>query len=81
MIAPWGAGVLALLTTDHRIIPMLAVTAPLAYGQPLTATGTVRLYQWAAPPVVLATLECVPSRWPAVALVAHQCNPWAGRGR
>jgi hypothetical protein len=41
----------------------------------------VRLYQWAAPPVILATLTVLPSRWAVVALLAHLLNPWAGNGR
>jgi hypothetical protein len=81
MIAPWGAGVLAVLATDQRIIPMVVITTVLAYAQLLFATGTVRLYQWAAPPVVLAAVGVIPAGWAVAVLLAHLLNPWPGPGR
>jgi hypothetical protein len=81
MVAPWGAGVLAAFATDRAIVPILATTAALAYSQLLLATGTVRLYQWAAPPVVLGAASVIPDRWAIGILVLHQVNPWAGDGR
>jgi hypothetical protein len=80
MAAPWGAALLAVLTTDARIIPMLAVTVILAYAQLLIATGTVRLYQWAAPPMVLAAVGVIPGEWAVFALLFHLLNPYAGTG-
>jgi len=80
MVAPWGAGVLAAFTTDPAIIPSLVITTVLAYGQLLVATGTARLYQWAAPPVVLGAATVIPARWAIGILVLHQFNPWAGEG-
>lgn len=81
MVAPWGAAVLAAFTTDSAIIPILVTTTALAYGQLLIATGTVRLYQWAAPPMVLGTASVIPARWAIGILLLHQFNPWAGDGR
>ena len=81
MATPWGACLLATLTTDRATIPMLVVTVLLAYGQLFIAGDTVRLYQWAAPPVILATLTVLPPRWAVAALLAHLLNPWAGNGR
>jgi hypothetical protein len=81
MATPWGACLLAILTTDRATIPMLVVTVLLAYGQLFIAGDTVRLYQWAAPPVILATITVIPPRWAVVALLAHLLNPWAGNGR
>jgi hypothetical protein len=81
MVAPWGAGVLAAFTTDSAIVPILVITVVLAYSQLLLATGTVRLYQWAAPPVVLGAASVIPAGWAFGILVLHQVNPWAGEGR
>jgi hypothetical protein len=81
MLAPWGAAVLAVFTTDPAIIPGLVITTAAAYGQLLFATGTARLYQWAAPPVALAAATVIPARWAIGVLVLHLFNPWAGDGR
>ncbi|SEG86531.1 hypothetical protein SAMN04489712_119104 [Thermomonospora echinospora] len=78
MLTPWGAGLLAALSVDTRIAPMLIVTVALAYAQLLIATDTARLYQWAAPPVVLGAVQVMPSRWAIAILIVHLCNPWAG---
>lgn len=75
---PWGVGLLAVLTTDRRIVPILVVTLVLAYAQVLVATDTSRLYQWAAPPVILGTVSVVPPRFVAALLLVHLLNPWAG---
>ncbi|MFI9251129.1 hypothetical protein [Streptomyces sp. NPDC053069] len=79
MAAPWGICLLAFGVTDRDLLVMLAVTAAVAYGQIVIATDTVRLYQWAAPPVIAATITVVPSRWAYAALAAHLLNPWAGK--
>ncbi|MER5621710.1 hypothetical protein [Streptosporangium sp. NPDC002544] len=77
-LTPWGAGLLALLVTDARVVPMLVVTVTLAYAQLLVATDTARLYQWAAPPVALGAVSVMPDRWAIAILLVHLCNPWAG---
>jgi hypothetical protein len=79
MATPWGMCLLALASTDHRLLPALLVSVALAYGQVLVATDTVRLYQWAAPPVIAATTTVLPARWAIAALVVHLLNPWAGK--
>jgi hypothetical protein len=81
MVAPWGAAVLAAFTTDSVIIRSLVITTVVAYGQLVVATGTARLYQWAAPPVVLGAVTVIPARWAIGILVLHQFNPWAGEGQ
>jgi hypothetical protein len=78
MLLPWGAGVLAVLADDGLVVPMLVVTLTLAYGQTIIATDTSRLYQWAAPPVILAAISVIPDKWAIALLVAHLFNPWAG---
>jgi hypothetical protein len=78
MILPWGVGILASLATDRQIVTILVVTVVLAYSQVLVATDTARLYQWAAPPVILATMTVLSPRWAVLALLAHLFNPWAG---
>jgi hypothetical protein len=81
MLGPWGAAVLAAFTTSYGITPMLVTTVALAYVQLAIATGTARLYQWAAPPVVLGAMSVIPSKWAVGVLILHQFNPWAGDGR
>lgn len=80
MALPWGAGWLAVAGTSASMLPMLLTTLVLAYAQLIAATDTVRLYQWAAPPVILAAAGVVPTSWLPVVLAAHIANPWAGRG-
>jgi hypothetical protein len=57
------------------------ITTVVAYGQLLVATGTARLYQWAAPPVVLGAATVIPARWAIGIPGLHQFNPWAGEGQ
>jgi hypothetical protein len=80
MAAPWGMCVLAIFTKERSIIPMVVTTVSVAYAQLLVATDSVRLYQWAAPPVILATMTVIPARWAIIALFMHLLNPWAGKG-
>lgn len=76
MALPWGGALLGLLRLDVPLAACLAV----AYAQLLVATDTVRLYQWAAPPLCLAACQAVPEA--AVPLLAASViwNPWAGDG-
>ena len=68
MVAPWGAGLAALLAPS----PQLFATVGLAYGQLVVATDTVRLYQMAAGPVVcLAAAGVIPTHWLLLAVVVH----------
>jgi hypothetical protein len=79
MLAPWGVALLAFGATDGPIVVRAAVTAGVAYAQLFFATDTVRLYQAAAPPVILATLTVIPPDLAFAALAAHLFNPWAGK--
>ncbi|NAS27080.1 hypothetical protein GT755_36115 [Herbidospora sp. NEAU-GS84] len=81
LLLPWGAGTLALLAVDASFTPMLVTAVVIGYGQLLVATGTVRLYQWAFPPVLLGAVSVIPPRWLVAALAVHLLNPWAGPGR
>jgi len=76
MAAPWGGLVAGLAALDAR----LAVAVGLGYAQLLVATDSVRLYQWAAPALALATVHAVP-QWalPFIAL-SIIFNPWKGSG-
>ena len=76
MIAPWAGLLAGLAALDARL--GLAVAA--GYAQLLVATDSVRLYQWAAPPLALATVHVLPA-WalPFVAL-SILFNPWKGAG-
>jgi len=68
MVAPWGAGLAALLDPT----PQLFATVGLAYAQLVMATDTVRLYQMAAGPVVcLAAAGVIPPHWLLLAVVCH----------
>jgi hypothetical protein len=80
MLTPWGIGLLGWVIPPRPMIPMLILTLVLAYGQLLIATDSVRLYQWAAPPVILATISVIPPEFAALALLVHLLNPWSGDG-
>jgi hypothetical protein len=76
MVAPWGALLVGLRSFDVQ----LGVALLAGYGQLAVATDSVRLYQWAAPVLALATVHSVPG-WalPFVAL-GVVFNPWKGSG-
>jgi hypothetical protein len=80
MLTPWGVCLLAPAAGVPLAGPILAVTLTLAYGQVFVAVDTVRLYQWAFPPAIAATLDVVPARLAFAALALHLLNPWAGDG-
>lgn len=76
MIYPWAGMVAALAALS----PQLAVALGVGYGQMLTATDSVRLYQWAWPVVAAAVVAAVPPVWlPFVALTVL-FNPKKGSG-
>lgn len=77
MVAPWGPLVVGVLAVPTSI--QLSVALVAAYGQTLTATDTVRLYQWAWPVVALATAHVAPEWLPLVA-VGVVFNPFKGDG-
>ena len=72
MVMPWGFSLAALLKLDT----VAGVALGLAYAQVLVATDEVRLYQWAAPPVVVAAAGVLPADWLLVVVVAQVAHPW-----
>jgi hypothetical protein len=56
----------------------LGAVLVVAYGQCLVATDTVRLYQWAAPVMILQL--ALPVAWLPVLLVLHVVNPFRTEG-
>ncbi len=76
LVAPWGACVVALAAPSWQ----LAAALVLGYAQLVTATDTVRLYQWAAPVVAIAATGAVPAAWWPVLIVATVFNPLRGDG-
>jgi hypothetical protein len=82
MLTPWGIGLLGLggFMVERSIVPMVLTTVALAYAQLLVATDSVRLYQWAAPPVILATMTVLPPGLAPASLLVHLLNPWSGDG-
>lgn len=76
-VLPWGMALLAL--TGPLSWPLLVGLA-LAYAQLIPATDSVRLYQWAAPMMIVSSVSMV--SWHTVLLVAilHLANPWRGPG-
>jgi hypothetical protein len=81
MLAPWGAGLLAVLVDRPAVALVLVLSCVAGYGQLATAVNTVRLYQWAGPAVALAAASVLPVGWEPAVLLAHLFNPWAGNGR
>jgi len=76
MVTPWGAMIVGLVGLDAQLAAALA----LGYCQLLIATDSVRLYQWAAPVLALASVHALPA-WslPFIAL-GVVFNPWKGSG-
>jgi hypothetical protein len=72
MLAPWGAGLAALLALSPAVIVSLAV----GYGQMFRAIDRVRLYQWAAPAVLVVALRVIPGAWLPVAVALTWFNPF-----
>jgi hypothetical protein len=74
-VLPWGVCVLGIANGSTRLWVALA----LAYGQLLVATDSVRLFQWAAPVLILATVPML-GVWLPVLLVLHLVNPFRSDG-
>ena len=74
-VLPWGVLLLGL------VHPTAAVLVPLglAMGSLLVATDTVRLYQWAAPALIVATVPII-GPWVIPAVLLHLTNPFASEG-
>lgn len=76
MVLPWGVVLpLALLSPSWELAGILA----LAYLPLAGVSDTARVYQWAAPSIILIALQApVPAMaWPML-LILHLCNPYRG---
>lgn len=76
MVLPWGVVLpLALLSPSWELAGILA----LGYLPLVGVSDTARVYQWAAPAVILIAVQApVPAwSWPFL-LLAHVCNPYRG---
>ncbi len=66
-VRPWGAAILGLALPSWQ----LGATLAAGYLQLLTAQDSIRLYQWAAPVLVVHAAHVLPlNTWPALAFVA-----------
>lgn len=66
MVEPWGVTLAALVSPSPQLVAVLAA----AYAQLAIATDTVRLYQYAAGPVMaLAAAQVIPVQWLLLAAV------------
>lgn len=77
MLTPWGACLAALAGT---MTTQFWVTVAVSYAMVLVATDTVRLYQWAAPVVILVAVPVLGPLALAPVLAVHYLNPWRGDG-
>lgn len=76
MVLPWGVVLpLALLSPSWELAGVLA----LGYLPLAGVSDTARVYQWAAPSLILIALQApVPAMaWPML-LILHFCNPYRG---
>lgn len=83
MVLPWGAvAILAICGARWDFETACAVAAlALGYGQLLIATDEARLYQWAAPAVLVLAIRglgVVPTWLVAPLLMLHLVHPWRG---
>lgn len=76
LILPWGVCVLGLAHPSAQLVVVLL----LAYGQLLVATDTVRLFAWAFPVMIAATIHNVSSEWLIPLVAIHVANPFRGPG-
>lgn len=76
MVTPWGPLLIGLGSLDVQLAAALAV----GYGQLAVATDSVRLFQWAAPVLALATTRVVPAWALPFVAIGVIFNPWKGSG-
>jgi hypothetical protein len=74
MLLPWGGLLAGLLTFNPAVWLSMAV----AYSQLFRATDRVRLYQWAAPVLIVATLNTVPAPLLPMIAAVTWFNPCRG---
>lgn len=71
-LLPWGVCLFGFLNLSVAVI----VSLLLGYAQMFRAIDRVRLYMWAAPVVIIATLGIVPEAWLPLAVIVTLMNPW-----
>ena len=72
LLMPWGACLFGLAT-----IPLIhVVTVAVAYAQMFCAIDRARLYMWAAPVLLVATVTAIPGEWLPIAFFVTWFNPW-----
>lgn len=76
MLGPWGVCVIGLAALGGAEHWWIAAMLALAYAQLLIAPDTVRLYQYAFPALVYATMLVLAMEWAMLAVVLHWFNPW-----
>lgn len=72
VLLPWGACLFGILNLSGALLASLLI----AYGQMICAIDRVRLYMWAAPVLIVATLGIVPEVWLPLAVIVTIMNPW-----
>lgn len=75
-VLPWG---ISLIGLSHFSL-QLGLTLGVAYATCLVATDTVRLYMWAAPLMLAAAVNAIPTNWLPVFVALSLANPWMGSG-
>lgn len=75
-VVPWGAATVGLAALS----PQLALTLVACYAPMLIATDTVRIYMWAFPVLLAATVRAVPLKWLPLLLALHFVNPYKTEG-
>jgi len=74
MLLPWGA---CLAVAWDPTLPVVASLA-VAYGLLLTASDSVRVYQWACIPLCVHAATVVPEGWLIPVALLHVFHPWRG---
>lgn len=68
----WGVCIIACMNIDIH----LGVVLLVAYGSILLATDSTRLFMWAFPLVVIASLSIFPEQWAVPLIGIHWFNPY-----
>jgi len=71
-LIPWGVCMFGLLDLSLTVILSLI----FAYAQMFRAIDRIRLFMWAAPALIIATLGIVPEAWLPLAVLVTIMNPW-----
>ena len=71
-LIPWGVCIAGFLNLSVAVI----VSLLFGYAKMFRAIDRVRLYMWAAPVLIIATLGIVPEAWLPLAVIVTLMNPW-----